>query len=240
VERPGPRSEGRGTIGQIVALRVLSLSVAGLLIVPAAWFWSRQPMNVGSLERVTVGPAPVHRTEEPVSVAPGVPVPQIEVHSARLADWKPPARDPAPVRLRIDAIGVNAAVVPVGVAGRSGTTEVPQDVGTVGWYRFGPTPGQEGSSVLLGHVDDRAQGPGAFFRLVQVGPGDSVVVTAADGTRWVFEVVARRSYPKNGLPPSVFDRLGRPSVALVTCGGDFDWRTRTYSDNVVVFAVPKR
>ena len=38
--------------------------------------------------------------------------------------------------------------------------DLPEDVDRVGWYRFGPAPGADGSAVLAGHVDDAEQGLG--------------------------------------------------------------------------------
>jgi sortase (surface protein transpeptidase) len=162
------------------------------------------------------------------------------VHSARLADARPIRSGPRPVGLRIPAIGVDAIIEPVGVIPGVDTVEVPSDVDRVGWYRFGPSPGAPGSAVLLGHVDSRTQGPGAFLGLRDLARGDVVSVRFADGTQSTFLVAARRSYPKDRLPAAVFERTGRPTLALVTCGGAFDEATRTYSDNVVVFAVPRR
>lgn len=159
------------------------------------------------------------------------------MHSARLADvtWK---RVPTPVRVWIDAIGVDARILPVGVVSGTWTMEVPADVSVVGWYRFGPSPGAAGSSVLVGHVDSRAQGAGVFFRLSQLAPRDRVVVEFGSGRLEWFEVVARRSYDKSNLPDRVFARTGGPVLTLITCGGSFDYRTHHYADNVVVFAVP--
>ncbi len=46
-------------------------------------------------------------------------------------------------------------------------------------------------------------------------------------------------YPKNALPASeVFDQDTTSRLVLITCGGTFDWATRHYSDNVVVYALP--
>ena len=53
---------------------------------------------------------------------------------------------------------------------------VDRDVDEVGWYRYGPTPGDNGSAVLSAHVDSRSQGPGVFFRLGTLTPGDFVEV----------------------------------------------------------------
>jgi hypothetical protein len=67
---------------------------------------------------------------------------------------------------------VNARIIPVGVE-TTGTMEVPADVRTVGWYRFGPSPALPGSTVLIGHVDSRAAGPGVFSVLTLITCGGS-------------------------------------------------------------------
>lgn len=163
----------------------------------------------------------------------------IDVRSARLKDYEPPRRGPRPVGLTIGAIGVRAPIVPVGVEAGSSHVQVPSDVHVVGWYRFGPPPGAGGSAVLLGHVDSWTQGPGVFFRLRELEPADVITVTFANGSESPFQVVARRSYPKTGLPSKLFERKGPSILVLVTCGGSFDQSTRSYSDNIVVFAVPQ-
>lgn len=163
----------------------------------------------------------------------------IDVRSAQLKDYEPPRRGPRPVGLTINAIGVRAPIVPVGVQAGSRRVQVPSDVHVVGWYRFGPPPGGGGSAVLLGHVDSWTQGPGVFFRLRELEPADVIRVTFANGSESPFRVVARRSYPKSSLPGKLFEREGPSILALVTCGGSFDRATRSYSDNVVVFAVPQ-
>ena len=163
----------------------------------------------------------------------------VDVRSARLEDYEPPRRGPRPVGLTIDAIGVRAAIVPVGVEVGSRNVQVPSDVHVVGWYQFGPPPGAGGSAVLLGHVDSRTQGRGVFFRLRELEPADVIWITFANGSESPFRVVARRSYPKSGLPGMLFEREGPSFLALVTCGGSFDQATGSYSDNLVVFAVPR-
>ena len=164
--------------------------------------------------------------------------PTIDVRSARLKDYEPPRRGPRPVGLTIGAIGVRAPIVPVSVEAGSRHVQVPSDVHLVGWYQYGSPPGAGGSAVLLGHVDSWTQGPGVFFRLRELEPADVIRVTFANGSESPFRVVARRSYPKSGLPGKLFERRGPSILALVTCGGSFDQSTRSYSDNVVVFAVP--
>src|SRR5262245_10467889 len=57
-----------------------------------------------------------------------------------------------PVRVDIPRLGVHAEVVNVGV--RRGSLEAPplDRAMSVGWYRLGPTPGEPGAAVVLGHV----------------------------------------------------------------------------------------
>jgi Sortase domain len=147
--------------------------------------------------------------------------------------------DPAapPVRLVASGIGVDAPVVPVGVD-PDRALAIPADPSVVGWWQAGARPGSAaGSVVLAGHVDTRVDGPGALFRLASLRPRDAVVVDTPVGTV-DYVVDAVRRYPKVALPPEVFATTGRPRLVLITCGGDFDRRTRHYADNVVVYATP--
>jgi LPXTG-site transpeptidase (sortase) family protein len=144
-----------------------------------------------------------------------------------------------PVRVRFAGLDVDAPVVPVGVGDR-GEMEVPVDVHTVGWYRFGPAPGSDaGSSVLSGHVDDRVQGRGAFYRLAELEPGDPVEVGLAGAGTLAFQVSSVERVDKAQLPVErIFGRSGPPRLTLVTCGGEFGRAERSYRENVVVTAVP--
>lgn len=156
-----------------------------------------------------------------------------------------PARPPAaatvapPVSLAVPALGVEAPVDPVGVE-PDGSMTIPGDGGRVGWYRFGPAPGApSGSAVLAGHVDTRAGGPGALFRLAELQPGAELVVTSADGAAHRYRVVARETIVKQELPTErLFSRDGPPVLTVITCGGPFRPELRSYRDNVVVVAEP--
>jgi LPXTG-site transpeptidase (sortase) family protein len=162
----------------------------------------------------------------------------IVVRSARLAhlDQVP---SPRPVQLTIPGIGVDAPVIRLGVES-SGALEVPGNVASVGWYRFGPSPGEPGSALIAGHVDSRVEGPGVFFDLSRLRPGDSVQVELQGGDRAAFEVVSRSLVAKDRLPPAIFSRGGDPSLTLITCGGSFDQEAGHYLQNVIVTAVPRQ
>ena len=81
---------------------------------------------------------------------------------------------------------------------------------------------------------------GPFQRLRDAAPGTRVDVAFADGAVREFVVTGRRQYAKADLPvDELFRREGAPTLALVTCGGDFDPTLRRYEDNVVVYAAPR-
>jgi sortase (surface protein transpeptidase) len=140
-----------------------------------------------------------------------------------------------PVRIRIPAIGVSAAVVRLGL-NRDGTLQVPADFGVTGWFTGGPAPGETGPAVIAGHIDSR-RGPAVFYRLHALRPGDLVAVERTDGTTVQFAVQDTAQYPKRAFPTeAVFGPSPDPLLRLITCGGTFDRSRRSYRDNVVVTA----
>lgn len=143
-----------------------------------------------------------------------------------------------PARLRIAAIGVSAPVVPVGVAA-DGTLGIPASPSVVGWWAGGGSPGQaSGATVLVGHVDSAAQGPGVLFKLQQLRPGTIVIVTAG-GRAWHYVVRAVRAYDKARLPSAaVFGQRVTRRLVIITCGGPFDAAIGHYLDNIVLYATP--
>lgn len=109
----------------------------------------------------------------------------------------------------------------------------PQDVG---WFSEGSVPGEAGPAVVVGHVDSW-QGPGVFSRLRELRPGDTIDVPRSDGTVARFAVDSVERFEKSAFPTGrVYGPTAGPALRLVTCGGPFDPQTRSYVDNVVVFA----
>ena len=140
-----------------------------------------------------------------------------------------------PTGIDIPSIGVHStSFVALGVAA-DGTIEVPGTADEVGLYAGGPTPGQLGPSVMAAHVDS-TKGPGIFYRLGEIVPGDKVRVTRADGSRLTFVVDKVAQYPKDKFPTDLVYHgdFTTAQIRLVTCGGTFD-KVKHYLDNVVVF-----
>jgi Sortase domain len=139
-----------------------------------------------------------------------------------------------PVLLSIPAIGLSERVSELGL-NANGTVQAPTSWVVPGWYKLGPSPGEEGSAVILGHVDS-VNGPAAFYRLSQLRPGDRVVVRLASGRLVRFEVIGLRMYSKAKFPDQlVYGPRSYDALQLVTCGGVFDATTHHYLSNLVVF-----
>jgi hypothetical protein len=151
----------------------------------------------------------------------------------------PVAAIAAPTRLRIPAIAVDAPVVPVGVAA-GGTLNIPADPSVIGWWAGGGSPGQPaGTTVLVGHVDNVATGPGALFHLRDMRPGETITLQTG-GLTYQYVVRAIRAYAKAGLPAAIFSQQVAARLAIVTCGGPFNPATHHYLDNIIAYAVPVR
>jgi sortase (surface protein transpeptidase) len=143
---------------------------------------------------------------------------------------------PAPAGVRVPAIGMDSALVLLGVDAERRLVP-PEDFGTAGWFAEGPVPGAPGPAVIAGHVDSY-EGPAVFSRLHELTPGDEVLVDRADGSTARFEVRSVQRYPKDAFPTErVYGPTPRSELRLITCGGAFDTGARSYEDNVVVSAV---
>lgn len=145
-----------------------------------------------------------------------------------------------PVRVRIDAAGVDMEVVPVAVES-GGFMELPPDPAIAGWYRFGPDPwSPDGNTVIAAHIDAPDYPIGPFANLRDLPTDAEITVTAADGSSAAYGVATVTYYPKQELPTeALFAREGTRALVLITCGGNFDETTGHYDDNVVVVAAPR-
>jgi sortase (surface protein transpeptidase) len=216
--RPPRRTAGR--LGLAVGLTLLGLAGAGLLV---AGLW-----GVGAPR----ASAPVIAPDSRPAVTVTGPVAPSPAGAAQL----PPS---PPTRIAIPAIGVDSPVESVGL-NPDGTVEVPAPgphYDQPAWYRGSVTPGRSGPAVILGHIDSAANGPSVFYRLSQLRPLDEFTVARADGRTITYRIDSVRQYPKDAFPSDeVYGATTRPEVRLITCGGPFDSRARSYLDNTVVYA----
>lgn len=142
-----------------------------------------------------------------------------------------------PTRISIPSLGVRAKVIKVGrAADGSIATPATDPAEATGWYRFGPTPGELGTAVIVGHVDTDSQ-PAVFHRLSELRKGKLIEVDREDHRVATFTVESVETFPKTAFPADrVFASPDRARLALVTCGGAWVGGHIGYSDNVIVFA----
>jgi hypothetical protein len=130
----------------------------------------------------------------------------------------------APQRLQVPKLDVDAPIQPVGVES-TGNLVIPDDPQVIGWWSGGAAPGSPVGTVLMA-------------RLAQTPIGAQVTVRGSAGSQ-TYQIAARRRYFKGDLPwRQLFNQGMQPRLVLVTCGGEFDYRTRHYTDNIVVVATP--
>jgi hypothetical protein len=239
VEQAGPRR--RRPWASIALACLLLASVCGA----AAWYVARSPApsaDAGPGVAQSI-PSPAPTSTGPTTAAPSpdpsgttaAPTPTV----GRAPATVPVAAADPPAALAFPALDVQADVVPVGVRD-DGSMEIPRDGATVGWYRWGPEPGDAaGSAVLSGHVSTRAGGPGALVRLAEVAPGDTLEVTTTGGSVLTYRVVGVETITKSVLPVDrIFARDVPHRLTVITCGGPFQPELGSYRDNVVVVAEP--
>lgn len=215
--------------------------VAATLIALTMWGVSELPSENGDVAGVEAVLAP---DADPESQSPSVstiddpPQARWNANNTSLLAEVTASERPIPVRLTIDRIDVSAPIGSYGIDSE-GLMDVPDNITDVGWYKFGPSPGEPGSSVLAAHVDLAGPGRGVFFDLDELVEGDQLGVSFSDGSSERFVVVARATYSKDELPLDViFSQEGDPVLTLITCGGSFSRSERSYDSNVVVYAVP--
>ncbi len=151
-----------------------------------------------------------------------------------LAALVPPAPVPEVVPQQIDlpSLGVKAPVVPVGV-GPDGAMGTPDNARDIAWWD-GVAAGA-GNALFAGHKDyNRRQG--SFFRLVDLKPGDPIVVSGPQGVL-TFVVAWVQQVDADTPAQSILGDQGEPVVTLITCGGAFDRRIRHYQDRIIVRGV---
>ncbi|QKW10323.1 class F sortase [Streptomyces sp. NA04227] len=155
---------------------------------------------------------------------------------AREAKGGEPLPFSEPERVRIDEIRVNAPFMPVGID-KNGWIEAPppEDPNLAGWFTSAVTPGENGTSVVVGHVDNRL-GPAVFYGLGSLRKGNHIEIRRKDGITAEFEVYGIDVFEKDDFPgEKVYGNRGAPELRVITCGGGYS-RESGYDGNVVVFA----
>lgn len=144
-----------------------------------------------------------------------------------------------PVKLIIPALGIEANIQEVGVT-PAGTMANPQGINKfreTGWYKNGARPGQPGSAVIDGHLDNALGLKGIFYNLNQLAPGDAVIVETDASEQLLFKVSSNETYDyKNAPVEKIFNTDdGTSLLNLITCDGTWVAAEKSYDKRLVVY-----
>ncbi len=162
-----------------------------------------------------------------------------------------------PLLLEIPKLGINAAVLGVGIAKNDAmdAPEGPRDDPVwqqAFWYRGSAIPGARSTALIAGHIDGGRDGTAVFDHLGDLRPGDRIVVHDTRSGREVrFAVKASKSYSlAEAARPEVLKRIygvgpvvgkwaqpsadGLAHLTLITCAGTFT--NGTHDHRLVVYA----
>ena len=148
---------------------------------------------------------------------------------------RPLARS-VPSRLSIPKLHIDSPIMKLGL-NADRTIQVPplNRPNMTGWWKGGPTPGEKGASVILGHNIGNGRAS-VFDKLGTLKPGDTVRVTRGNGSVATFEITKLEQIAKSRFPTSkVYGKLSYPGIRLITCGGRFDSSSGHHVDNVIAY-----
>ncbi len=160
----------------------------------------------------------------------------VDVHTA-----VPEIHADVPRTLSIPSLNINAPIIQVGIT-LAGAMATPKSFKEVGWYKYGVMPGERGSAVIAGHVNNGLGLSGVFTDLSKLKVGDSVEVIDVSGNVLSFEVEKTVLYDyktadTSGIFSSTDDAV---RLNLITCDGDWIQNEKTYDKRLVVFTKLKR
>lgn len=141
-----------------------------------------------------------------------------------------------PSHLIIPSLNIDAEVQAVGLNSK-GNMMNPTNYVDVGWYQYGFAPGEGGSAVIAGHLDNGLGLDAVFKNLKKIRKGDPIYTTSKSGEKLLFVVSRIESYPYKTAPVDlIFKQTGSPKLNIITCDGQWSSEDETYTHRLVVFA----
>ena len=195
------------------------------------------PTSVVAASTSTPAPKPTPRPVTGAMLAPPHPAifdaPMVPSDAEDRPYWGGRPRPGAAVRLEIPSIDIKTDVTEGGI--------ITNNQGQLEWqtvpfiaiqYRETAPVGARGNAVISGHVVTIAEG-NVFRNLYKVNVGDAVGVETAEG-RYTYIVEEVKLVKPNAV--EVMAPTTSPILTLITCGGEFDPRSRSFSDRQIVIS----
>lgn len=146
-------------------------------------------------------------------------------------EWQGGPKDPKYITL--PTINTEGFVQNVGIDQNS-QVAVPSNIHVAGWFTDSKSPGEQGLSVIDGHLNGRGAN-GIFVDLEQLKSGDKYTVELGDGTVKSYEVMEISVVNTKDSVNVLFsqDPKVKSQLNLITCGGNFDQQNRLYDKRVI-------
>lgn len=183
----------------------------------------------------TAAPKPTPRPITGAMLAPPDPsvyaTPMVPADAEDRPYWGNRPRPGPPVHLEIPAIELKTEVTEGGIIlNKQGQPEWETVPFIAVHYRETAPVGGRGNAVISGHVVTINEG-NVFRDLYKLNLGDTVSVDTADG-RFVYVVEDVKLVKPGAI--EVMAPTPYPQLTLITCGGEFDPRSRSFSDRLIV------
>ncbi len=174
----------------------------------------------------------VEKPNEPEVVTYSTDAPDESKANANTYNWKGSENDPK--KLRIQSIGVDTYVQRMGVD-QNNKIAVPNNVHLAGWFTNSQQPGQDGLSIIAGHVTGK-KSDGVFKYLGDMKAGDSFEVETGGGAVKHYKVIEVKQMKESESADFLFSQKPntKSQLNLITCGGRFDSSAQAYDDRVIV------
>lgn len=162
-------------------------------------------------------------------------VPEPKSHSKAAQIANPAGAACIPRHLTVSSVGIDERVVPMGTNAQG---QIYPPAHTTMWYDRSTQPGQNGISVIAGHVT--YDGPDNFYNLRNVPVGAKVSVQCSNGKSVNLRVTHKESITKTDLTTDqrVWGGSSTPVVTLITCDINSRMVAGHHLNNYVVWTKP--
>jgi hypothetical protein len=144
-----------------------------------------------------------------------------------------------PQRIEIPSVHISTNVQHVGI-NEKGAIASPSNFTDAGWYKYSAQPGAQGTSIIVGHVDNALGLAGVFRSLKDVAIGDAIIITDQENASINFVVTGSKEVPYTAELNELVDfDTNTPMLTLITCSGAWIKDQQTYSYRTAIFATLK-
>ena len=141
-----------------------------------------------------------------------------------------------PSKFYIPTLNINTNIQEVGIT-QKGNIATPRVFSDVGWYKYGTLPGDNGTAVIDGHVDNGLAFPAVFSNLNKIKIGDNIYIETKENKVLNFVVNDIKTYDYNAGTQDIITESSTPRLVLITCTGNWIPNLRTHDKRLVITTV---